>query len=113
VSSTRQAIADVTQTRHDRRPASLGGLGIRFHTIKKGEAVNWDSYHANGPDKRRRKALPATCLVHKGPIGFANLLVSMQGRSVVFDPHVTSACLYVLDEEGATTLLDTLTEWLG
>jgi hypothetical protein len=31
----------------------------------------------------------------------------------VFDPHVTGACLYVLDEEGATMLLDTLTEWLG
>ncbi|MBV9010442.1 MAG: hypothetical protein JO272_00090 [Pseudonocardiales bacterium] len=75
--------------------------------------MDWDSYHANGPDKRRRKALPATCGLHRGPIGFANLLVSMQGRSVVFDPHVTAACLTVLDEEGATMLRGILTEWLG
>jgi hypothetical protein len=75
--------------------------------------MDWQSYRANGPDKHRRKALPATCSLHRGPIGFANLLVSMQGRSVVFDPHGTGACLYVLDEEGATTLLGTLTEWLG
>jgi hypothetical protein len=75
--------------------------------------MDWDGYHANGPDKCRRKTIPATCRLHRGPIGFANLLVSMQGRSVVFDPHVTGACLTVLEEEGATALRDILTEWLG
>jgi hypothetical protein len=71
------------------------------------------SYHANGPNKRRRKAIPATCGLHRGPIGFANLLVSMQDGTIVFDPHVTGACVISLDEEGATTLRDILTEWLG
>lgn len=75
--------------------------------------MDWDSYHANGPNKRRRKALPATCGLHRGPIGFANLLVSMQGRSVVFDPHVTGSCVFCLNKEGARMLRDTLTEWLG
>jgi hypothetical protein len=40
-------------------------------------------------------------------------MVSLQGRSVVFDPHVTGECLITLDEESATTLRDILTEWLG
>jgi hypothetical protein len=40
--------------------------------------MDWHSYYANGPDKRRRKAFPATCGLHRGPMGFANLLVSMQ-----------------------------------
>jgi hypothetical protein len=46
-------------------------------------------------------------------VGFANLLVSMQERSIVLDPHVTGACVMALDEEGARTLLYILTEWLG
>ncbi len=75
--------------------------------------MNWNSYYTNGPDKRRRKAIPGTCAMHRGPIGFANLLVSMQGGSLVFDPHVTGACVIALDEDGAKTLRNTLTEWLG
>jgi hypothetical protein len=71
------------------------------------------SYYTNGPNKRRRKAIPATCALHRGPTGFANLLVSMQGGTIVFHPHVTGACVISLDEEGATTLRDILTEWLG
>ncbi|MGB6164387.1 MAG: hypothetical protein WBF75_17830 [Pseudonocardiaceae bacterium] len=39
--------------------------------------MNWHSYYTNGPNKRRRKMIPATCGAHRGPIGFANLLVSM------------------------------------
>ncbi|MGB6161972.1 MAG: hypothetical protein WCF33_22385 [Pseudonocardiaceae bacterium] len=46
-------------------------------------------------------------------MGFANLMVSLQGRSVVFDPHVTGECLITIDEDGAKTLRDLLTEWLG
>jgi hypothetical protein len=67
----------------------------------------------NGPNKKRRKAIPATCAIHRGPIGFANLLVSMQDGSIVFDPHVTGACVIAINEEGATILCDVLTEWLG
>jgi len=75
--------------------------------------MNWHSYHVNGPNKRRRKGIPASCQLHRGPVGFANLLVSMQEGSIVFDPHVTGACVMALDEEGARTLLFVLTEWLG
>ena len=75
--------------------------------------VNWHSYYTDGPNKYRRKAIPATCAMHRGPIGFANLLVSMQGGSLVFDPHVTGSCVIALDEEGAKALRNILTEWLG
>jgi hypothetical protein len=75
--------------------------------------MNWHSYYTDGPNKRRRKAIPATCGLHRGPIGFANLLVSMQDGTIIFDPHVTGACVIALDEESAMTLRDTLTEWLG
>jgi hypothetical protein len=68
--------------------------------------------HPN-PPRGRRKAIPATCELHRGPVGFANLLVSMQGGSIVFDPHVTGACVISLGEESAKTLRNTLTEWLG
>jgi hypothetical protein len=44
------------------------------------------SYYTNGPNKRRRKAIPATCGLHRGPIGFANLLMSMHGGTIVLDP---------------------------
>jgi hypothetical protein len=68
---------------------------------------------ADRPRSPRRKAIPATCGLHRGPIGFANLMVSMQGGSIVFDPHVTGACVISLDEDGAKTLCNLLTEWLG
>lgn len=75
--------------------------------------MNWHSYYTDGPNKRRRKAIPATCGVHHGPIGFANLLVSMQSGSIVLDPHVTGECVIALDEEGATALCNTVLRWLG
>ena len=61
---------------------------MRVPLIKTGVMMNWHSYYTNGPNKRRRKAIPATCGLHRGPIGFANLLVSMQDGSIVLDPHV-------------------------
>jgi hypothetical protein len=51
--------------------------------------------------------------MHRGTVGFANFLVSMQGGSIVFDPHVTGSCVIALDEEGDETLRNILTEWLG
>ncbi|MBV9141648.1 MAG: hypothetical protein JO115_12150 [Pseudonocardiales bacterium] len=75
--------------------------------------MNWHSYFTNGPNKRRRQAIPATCGLHRGPVGFANLLVSMQDGWIVLDPHVTGACVIALEEDGAITLRDSLTEWLG
>jgi hypothetical protein len=46
-------------------------------------------------------------------VGFANLMVSVHGGSIVLDPHVTGACVISLEEEGAKTLRNLLTEWLG
>jgi hypothetical protein len=69
--------------------------------------------HADGPSGGRRKAIPATCGLHRGPVGFANLMVSQQGGTIVFDPHVTGACVISLHEESARTLRNLLTEWLG
>ncbi len=69
--------------------------------------------YANRPSTGLRKAIPATCALHRGPIGFANLMVSKQGDSVVFDPHVTGECLITIDEESAKALRDLLTNWLG
>jgi hypothetical protein len=40
-------------------------------------------------------------------------MVSLQGRSVVFDPHVTGECLITLDEQSAKALRDLPTNWLG
>jgi hypothetical protein len=61
----------------------------------------------------RRKAIPATCALHRGPVGFANLMVSVSNGKVVLDPHVTGSCVITLDEAGACVLRDLLTEWLG
>jgi hypothetical protein len=57
--------------------------------------------------------VPVTCGLHRGPIGFANLLVSMRGGTIVLDPHATGSCVIFFDEDGARTLRDILTEWLG
>ena len=61
----------------------------------------------------RRKTIPATCALHRGPIGFTNLLVSTRDGTIVLDPHVDGSCVIYLDQDGATQLCDTLTEWLG
>lgn len=69
--------------------------------------------HANRPSAGLRKAIPATCALHRCPIGFANLMVRLQGDSVALDPHVTGECVITLQEQSAKTLRDILTEWLG
>jgi hypothetical protein len=77
------------------------------------EIIMESHHHTNRPNRGHRKAIPATCGLHRGPIGFANLMVSLHGRSVVLDPHVTGECLITLDEQGAKTLCDLVTHWLG
>jgi hypothetical protein len=42
--------------------------------------------YPGGPRRGRRKAIPATCGLHRGPIGFANLMVNEQDGTIVFDP---------------------------
>lgn len=65
------------------------------------------------PSRIQRKAIPATCQLHRGAIGFTNLLISKRGGTIVFDPHVDGSCVISLDQDSATELRNTLTEWLG
>jgi hypothetical protein len=64
------------------------------------------------PSGHRRKAIPATCQLDRGPVEVTNLVVSKRGGTIVLDPQVTGSCVISLDEEGATTLCDLLTVWL-
>jgi hypothetical protein len=73
---------------------------MRVPLIKTGVMMNWHSYFTNGPNRNRRKAIPAACGLHRDAVGFANLLVSMQGGMIVLDHHVTDACVIALDEDG-------------
>ncbi len=65
------------------------------------------------PNRGRRKAIPAMVGLDRGPVCVTNLMVSVQGGSIVLDPQVTGACVMSLDEEGATTLCNILSVWLG
>jgi hypothetical protein len=65
------------------------------------------------PEQESPKGDTGDMWLHRGPIGFANLLVSMRDETIVFDPHVTGSCVIFFDEDGARTLRDILTEWLG
>jgi hypothetical protein len=46
-------------------------------------------------------------------VGYANLLVSRSGGTIVLDPHAVGCCVIRLDEAGAGALRDLLSEWLG
>jgi hypothetical protein len=68
---------------------------------------------ATKPARHNRKVIHATCAVHRGPAGFANVVVSKRDGMIELDPHVTGACVLTLAEDEATALRDVLTEWLG
>jgi hypothetical protein len=99
---------------HQSRPdpadsGAVSGARHTFPTPKKGIII--ELYNdANRPSTGLRKAIPATCGLHRGPIGFANLMVSKPGQSVALGPQVTGECVITLDEQNAKTLRDTLTE---
>jgi hypothetical protein len=63
--------------------------------------------------RNNRKVIHATCALHHGPAGFANVVVSKRDGTIVFDPHVTGSCVLTLAEDEAIALRDALTEWLG
>lgn len=69
--------------------------------------------HAKHPTNHHRKATTATFQLHRGPVGFINLMVSKHDGTIVLDPHVTGSCVISLDENRAARLRDLLTEWLG
>ncbi|MBV9161181.1 MAG: hypothetical protein JO281_06455 [Pseudonocardiales bacterium] len=64
-------------------------------------------------DRRSTVALHATCMLHQGPAGFANLVVRKLNGVIEFDPHVTGSCVIRLDEAVARQLLEVLGKWLG
>jgi hypothetical protein len=61
----------------------------------------------------RRRAIPATCELHRGSVGYTNLIVRKGDGNIVLDPHAVGCCVIRLDEAGASALRDTLMEWLG
>lgn len=63
--------------------------------------------------QRTRKVIHATCSLHRGPVGFANLVVTKRGGVIELDPHVTGGCVLTLADHEAAALRDALTEWLG
>jgi hypothetical protein len=64
--------------------------------------------------RKNRKAIPVSCGVHQGPRGFANLVVERKPNGeIVLDPHVTGACVIILDEGAARALFDLLRAWLA
>jgi len=64
------------------------------------------------PTSNNRKVIHSTCALHRGPAGFANVVVSKRDGTIEFDPHVTGACVLTLAEDEAV-LRDALTRWLG
>jgi hypothetical protein len=64
--------------------------------------------------RQNRIVLPATCLVHKGPIEFTNLMVrKLSDGRIEFDPTVTGVCAVTVGEQAARTLVEALLRWLG
>ena len=60
-----------------------------------------------------RRAIPATCSMHRGPASFANLLVSKRDGEIGLGPYADGSCVITLDEDEATAVRDVFTEWLG
>jgi hypothetical protein len=65
------------------------------------------------PPSRNRRTIPSTCRTHGGCRGFCNLRLTKVGGNIVLDPHVAGCCVIELDQDQATAVRNTLTEWLG
>ena len=62
---------------------------------------------------RTRKVIPATCTKHGGSRGFTNVVLTKRGGEIELDPHATGSCVITFDEDAASAVRDTITEWLG
>ncbi|MGH3982982.1 MAG: hypothetical protein ACRDST_09955 [Pseudonocardiaceae bacterium] len=60
-----------------------------------------------------RRTIHASCALHRGPVGFANLVVTKLDGTIELDPHVDRSCVILLDESGGRVLSEALVEWLG
>lgn len=65
------------------------------------------------PRDDNRRTIPTTCQTHPGARGFCNLRMTKVDGSIVLDPHLTGSCVIELDEDSATAVRDTITDWLG
>lgn len=60
-----------------------------------------------------QRAIPCTCSVHGGTLGYPNLVVCRtDDGEIVLHPHQVGACVITLDEAAANQLFDALGEWL-
>jgi hypothetical protein len=59
------------------------------------------------------KVIRATCIKHGGARGFTNVVMRKRGGEIELDPHATGVGVLRLDEDAATVVRDTTTEWLG
>jgi hypothetical protein len=66
-----------------------------------------------GASRDNRGAIGVTCAVHKGPRGFANLVVGKQGGEIILGAHVTGECVIIPAAAAATVLVEALRTWLG
>ena len=62
---------------------------------------------------RTRKVIHATCTQHGGARGFTNVVLTRRGSEIELDPHATGSCVITFDEDAASAVRDTITEWLG
>lgn len=69
--------------------------------------------NSESPTGNNRRTIPSTCRTHGGCRGFCNFRLTKVGDSIVLDPHVAGCCVIELDQDQATAVRDTLTEWLG
>ncbi|MFZ0121029.1 MAG: hypothetical protein WAL99_16625 [Pseudonocardiaceae bacterium] len=60
-----------------------------------------------------RRTIPTTCRTHPGARGFCNLRMTKADGGIMLDPHVTGSCVIELDEDSATAMRDTITDWFG
>ena len=65
------------------------------------------------PTNHWRKVIPAACALERSPVKQATLMVSKPAGTIVLDPQIIGSCVISLDEEGATTLGNLLSVWLG
>lgn len=63
--------------------------------------------------RENRRVIPVRCLAHGGSEGLSVLRMERRGEEIVLAPHVSGACVIVLDEAAAVALFDVLGMWLG
>jgi hypothetical protein len=88
-------------------PATLGSGAQRPVSLARVDGVTAMESREN------RRAIPVRCLAHAGSEGLSVLRVERHGEQIVLAPHVSGACVIVLDEAAAATLFDVLGTWLG